>query len=521
MRLTVRTRLALWFTALFVVFGAALVAIGQVLLRDAANRATDASAVPAPADFRALGADVCLVAEIDSCGPAFAVAYGAVSDPFGSGVTISFDGSVDAPIGATPLEVVPNAASIREELRAAADAAEQLSDDELLAGFTTARPIPAAEGVVASFEPRSVVVTDSTHGDYVIVLPDGVSLEDIFDVQQELVVDGLVRDQRNRSMVVLLVAAALAAAGGTWLAGRALRPVHRVTEIARQASAERLDDRIRYSGGADEVKELADTFDDMLDRLQSSIERHRRFAADASHELRTPVATLRAEVDAALADPAATDDLRALATRLGPLADRSERLIASLLALSRAEGRVLAAGPLDLGDLVGSVVDDRLADLAGVRLDLRLDDAATVRGDAALLRQLVDNLIDNAAKYTPGGGAVEVAVEADGDVVRLRVDNEGDQLPTEEVAALAEPFHRRHRTHDGRDGHGLGLAIVDSVARAHDATLDARPRPGGGLSIVVTLPALVSVAVVSDTTEVTHPRQHGDDDRADRQPDHR
>ena len=233
-------------------------------------------------------------------------------------------------------------------------------------------------------------------------------------------------------------------AGSGWLlAGEVLHPIQRITAHAKSSSATTLDERIHLDGPDDELKELADTFDAMLDRLQAAFRAQQGFAAQASHELRTPLAIIRAEAEVARAAPDATDRERQSADAILTAVGRSEGLVDGLLALTRSESTMLNAGPVDLADLTGDVVGEYIgeADQARVRLDLALD-AAEVRGDPALLQRMVGNLVQNAIRYNVPDGTVAVSVRPEADMARLTVENSGPEVSQEEIDQLFQPFVR-------------------------------------------------------------------------------
>ena len=279
---------------------------------------------------------------------------------------------------------------------------------------------------------------------------------------------------------------------GWVVAGRVLRPLQHITGTARRLSEENLHERIALAGPDDELKELADTFDSMLARLDAAFDGQRRFAANAAHELRTPLAIVRTEVDVALADPeASAEDLRHMGARVLEAIDRAGHLLDGLLVLARSERGVDLRHRLDLADLARGAADEIGA--AGNAGDARLSldvDPAPVLGDPALLQRLVANLLDNAVRHGRPGGEVTVRTERRGGRSRLVVTNGGAPIEPSAVEALFEPFRRgtAERTGSGA-GTGLGLSIVRSVARAHGGTATATARPDGGLEVSVELPA--------------------------------
>ncbi|MFE1900862.1 sensor histidine kinase [Streptomyces yangpuensis] len=316
---------------------------------------------------------------------------------------------------------------------------------------------------------------------------------------------GLLGVSPNRYLLVRTFAPAAAAAmlfllvfgllGGWLLAGRMLGPLARIADAARAAGKGSLSHRIRMEGRQDEFRELADAFDSMLEQLESHVAEQQRFAANASHELRTPLAISRTLLDVALKDPAR--DHRELVERLSVVNARAIDLTEALLLLSRGGRGNFTREGVDLS-LIAEEAAETLLPLAEQRritLDVTGDvtgGAARTTGSPELLLRMVTNLVQNAVVHNlPAGGTVTVHTEAYGDTSVLRVENTGSVLPAELVATLTEPFRRgteRVRT-DEHAGVGLGLAIVHSIVRAHDGTLELTPRPAGGLRVTVRLPA--------------------------------
>jgi signal transduction histidine kinase len=292
--------------------------------------------------------------------------------------------------------------------------------------------------------------------------------------------------------ILAFVGMAVLCFGLGWLvAGRALRPLKTITGTARRLSETTLHERIDLQGPKDELKELADTFDEMLARLDAAFDGQRRFVANASHELRTPLSIIRAEIDVTLANPDPTrEEYEAMVDVVRRATERSERLIDSLLLLARAEGPSIAGPEVDLRTLAARVLGrlEGEADGKGVRLDRSLA-PALVRGDEVLLERLIENLVENAIRYDRPGGWVLVTTGSD---VALVVTNSGDGNPIGDVEALFEPFRRGDRDRVRSDrGVGLGLAIVRAVAHAHGGSVDATAPPTGGLEVRVRLPAAV------------------------------
>jgi signal transduction histidine kinase len=277
---------------------------------------------------------------------------------------------------------------------------------------------------------------------------------------------------------------ALASAGLGWLmAGRVLRPVHTVSDTARRLSEENLDERIPVSGPRDEMRELAETFNGMLGRLESAFAAQRRFTANASHELRGPMTTQRTLVEVAAASPDASVDVRQLARDLTTVLRRQERTIEGLLALASSEHGTTSIGPVRLDALVCASLTSHADEIAAraITFDVR-HTPAVVTADAALLELLVDNLVRNAIRHNQPSGRVWIVTTND----TLVIQNTGQPLTSQRLRDLVEPFRRGRQDRVGGDtGAGLGLAIVAAVARAHGAWFDLAPRPGGGVRATV------------------------------------
>jgi signal transduction histidine kinase len=281
--------------------------------------------------------------------------------------------------------------------------------------------------------------------------------------------------------------------GGGWVvAGRALRPVSQITAAARVVSDGRLHERLAFEGPDDELKELADTFDEMLLRLDRAFEQQARFVDSASHELRTPLAVMRGALDSVLDDPNADEhDLRRMATVLSAAVDRSEHLAASLLLLARSGGELRTQARVDLAELCDAAAAHH-AMLAADR-QIRVETSfgpAVVRGDAVLLEQLIDNLLHNGLRYNSDRGWISIGCQAGGGSALIEVENTGPRVRATDLPLLFMPFGRLDGSR-GRDdgGAGLGLAIVQRIALAHGGEATATPRPTGGLRVCVRLPA--------------------------------
>ncbi|WP_229674570.1 HAMP domain-containing sensor histidine kinase [Nakamurella endophytica] len=307
--------------------------------------------------------------------------------------------------------------------------------------------------------------------------------------------DQVVRQGRETVLLVGSIAFPLLVVAGamvSWvLIGRTLRPLSVLTSAARGLSEASLDRRIQLPGPRDEVAELADTFDDMLGRLQAAFDAERRFVANASHELRTPLSVIRTEVDVTLADPHVdAEDLRRMADVVREATDRADRLLTSLLFLARTQG----SGISERRDVdLAALVEPALRAVAGERAERRVTVAvdarpAPVSGDPALLERVVGNLVENAVRHNVVGGELAVSTAVEGDRAVVRVRSGGAEIDPATVSQLFEPFRQGDRARTGHRGSGLGLSIVRAVVAAHDGTVTAAPVPGGGLAVRVELP---------------------------------
>jgi signal transduction histidine kinase len=295
---------------------------------------------------------------------------------------------------------------------------------------------------------------------------------------------------RHGYVLALALSTLVSATLGWLLAGRALRPLSDITATARRVSQENLHERIALAGPEDELKELADTFDTMLGRLDAAFESQRSFVANASHELRTPLSIIRTEVDVALQSRDVTvEKLREMATVVRSASERSERLIEALLTLARSDRGDLRREPVDLVAATRSALDDAAGDIVARDLRVEADLAPAIAvGDRELLERLVSNLVENAAKHNVPGGWISITSEAGDSVATLVVANGGAAVTPSDAAQLTTPFRRLGDERAARTpGSGLGLSIVDSVARAHGGRLRLNA-PGEGLIATVDLP---------------------------------
>ncbi len=292
-------------------------------------------------------------------------------------------------------------------------------------------------------------------------------------------------------LAMLAILVVLAAGVGWLLAGRVLRPLRGITASARAISASNLSERLSLDGPDDEFRELGETLDGLFGRLEASFESQRHFVANASHELRTPLAAERTLLQVALADPeASAETLRSACEQVLSLGAQQEHLIDGLLTLATSERGVARREPVDLAELARKVILTRRAEAEarGIRIDATLT-AAPASGDPSLLESLVANLVDNALRHNVPAGQVEISTSKAGGHASILVGNTGPVVPPGEVERLSQPFQQlgSERLRRG-DGHGLGLAIVSAIARAHNASLAARARPGGGLDLEVSFP---------------------------------
>jgi hypothetical protein len=331
------------------------------------------------------------------------------------------------------------------------------------------------------------------------------AISNCIDHQRNVALDNLL----SRSLLALLGLAVIAFAFGYAMAGRVLSPLGRITRTARAVAGSDLSRRIELDGPDDELKELADTFDDMLERLQRAFTAQQRFVGNASHELRTPLAINRTLLEVHLSDPGAPVELQQLGRTLLATNERSEQLVEGLLLLARSDNQIVERKPVDLAEVASQAIDQvrSEADAKGVEICGERA-AAVVQGNGVLLERIALNLVQNAVRYNVAneevqreallnkggggrreGGWVEVTTEVQHGQAVLVVSNTGPVVPAYEIDNLFEPFRRLRTERTGSDkGVGLGLSIARSVARAHGGHIAAEPREGGGLVMRVALP---------------------------------
>ncbi|GAB4433421.1 MAG: ATP-binding protein [Chloroflexi bacterium OHK40] len=338
-------------------------------------------------------------------------------------------------------------------------------------------------------------LTQSPQQPVQITVPSPDELATLRALEQQII-EASLRELLLQSSIALALMAVIVSWLSWIVAGRVLRPVRAITAVARRLSEERLHERIALAGPHDELKELADTFDGMLSRLEQAFGSQRRFAASASHELRTPLTIMRTEVEVTLADPqASVDELRAMGETVRDAVLRCERLIDGLLTLARSEQAVTRRDVVDLA----VCAQIALAQLGGearlleVRPTVRLA-AASVMGDPALLERLISNLVANAVRHNQRGGWLSINSCVEGEQAILRVENSGPAVPPEQVEELFLPFRRLAGERLGSaQGTGLGLTIARAIAEAHGGHLLARARSEGGLQVELRLPRVPGV----------------------------
>lgn len=305
--------------------------------------------------------------------------------------------------------------------------------------------------------------------------------------QHRQLVDGFLAQSGVALAIMLVVSLAL----GWLVAGRVLRPLRTMTTTVQRISARNVHERLAFAGPQDELKDLADTVDGLLARLDTALDAQKRFVANAAHELRTPLTLERALLEETLTDHRPSlEAYGATLERVLTISDQQGRLLESLLTLATSERGLDGLVPVDLAALTEQVLAARPETSAGgPRLDPRIAPATTA-GDPALVERLVANLVDNAMRYNVPGGSVEVATGSRDGQAMISVSNTGPVVPPEQVTRLLEPFQRLDRSARDDGHHGLGLSIAHAIALAHDGTLSALPRPGGGLVVRAAFPAV-------------------------------
>jgi signal transduction histidine kinase len=311
-----------------------------------------------------------------------------------------------------------------------------------------------------------------------------------------------------QSAVALAIMAVVSIGLGWLVAGRVLRPIRIMTATTRRISERSLHERLALDGPDDELKDLGDTIDGVLARLEAAFDSQRRFVANASHELRTPVMLTQTLLQVALADPALTlDSLKAACQDVIDTGKEQAQLIDALLTLARSQRGLDHREPFDLAAVARAALDS--TDAAAVAKKPTLEptlDPAPVVGDARLARTLITNLVDNAMRYNQASGRVEVLTTTRAGRALLRVTNTGPPISDDEIDRLLQPFQRlEDQRNNNRDGLGLGLSVVSAIAAAHAASLSLNPQPTGGLAVEVAFPPPSTSDHRSHARVSTHP----------------
>ena len=526
-RRTVRLRLTLMYGALFLVSGATLLATTYLLVKGSGSEevtfskgGVQGSIVGSVPGISPGGAQIFQV-HVKAHGAAVHVSESARPSGQGSGsarpsarVSGSAQASGQGSESARPSGRVSGSAQASGQGSESARPSGRVSGSAQASGqgSESARP----SGRVSGSAQASGYLSESVHAVPVpessgvpVHAPEGVSAAGPVSVTPQQVqyqvrqLHTLATQQHSAELHQLLTMSGIALAimavasmGLGWLiAGRVLRPLHKITSAAREISASNLHERLALEGPDDELTELGDTIDGLLSRLESSFQSQRQFVANASHELRTPLTVERALLEVALADSDADyDSLRAACKRVLASSEEQERLIEALLTLASSERGLERRESLDLGALTDEALDVRRGEIErrGLEPEAAIEPAWTV-GDPRLVERLVANLLDNALRHNVRGGRLVVATSiADGRAV-LSIANGGPPIPPSEVQRLFEPFQRLAPERAGHgDGQGLGLSIVRAIAAAHGASLDARAPEEGGLVVEVSFPAGVS-----------------------------
>ena len=346
-------------------------------------------------------------------------------------------------------------------------------------------PVPAKPGggtLLVVEGPRGLVVTRPAPG---LPVPNGVVRQSLqvvagqqkaLDLHQLLIYSGV-------AMAVMVVAAVVL---GWFAAGRVLRPLRLMTAAARRISAQNLYERLAVLGPDDEFKELGDTLDDLLGRLESAFEAQRRFVANASHELRTPLTLERTLLQVALRDPKATSqELRAACEEVLALEAQHEHLIDALLTLASSERGLEEREALNLAVLAAKVLELRQGDILSMNITLRTNlKASWTLGDTNLVERMIGNLVDNAIRYNVAHGQIHISTGHEEGKAYFAIRNTGLVVPADAVERLLQPFQRLESAKTNQlDGHGLGLSIVRAIAVAHGAELAVQALPSGGLNV--------------------------------------
>jgi len=307
-------------------------------------------------------------------------------------------------------------------------------------------------------------------------------------------IEEILRNLRLALMLLMPAGVLLSALGGYWLSRKALAPVDRVVRMAQEIEANNLNRRLPHPGVNDEIGTLVDTLNGMIERLEQSFDSMKRFTADASHELRSPLATMRNTIDVTLELPRSPEEQRLALESMGEDVDRLRKIVEDLLLLARADsGRlVMTREHLRLNDLVAGLAEayQPRAEESGIAVKTNVSEHVDVLGDERWLYQLVGNLLDNALKFTPRGGEILVRVTKDPQNALLEVIDSGPGIPEEDLERIFERFYQvdPSRTQSQKQGSGLGLAITDWIVKAHGGSITAANQPEAGARFKVVLP---------------------------------
>ncbi len=491
-RRTVRLRLTLMYGALFLVSGAALLATTYLLVKGSGSEEVT---------FSKGGVQGSIVGSVPGISPGGAQIFQVHVQAHGAPVSGSARTLRRAyqSVHAVPTSGSAHTPGHASESTHASGHASEGAQAGGVSESTHAVPVPESSGVPVHV-PEGVLATGP-----VSVTPQQVRYQvrqlHLLATQQH---SAELHQLLTMSGIALAIMAVASMILGWLIAGRALRPLHKITSAAREISASNLHERLALEGPDDELTELGDTFDGLLSRLESSFQSQRQFVANASHELRTPLTVERALLEVALADPDGDyESLRAACERVLASSEEQERLIEALLTLASSERGLERREPFDLGALTNEALDARRVEIErrGLSLSATIDPAPGL-GDPRLIGRLVANLLDNALRHNVAGGQVEVATWITGPAhvgtsiggparhSVLSVSNSGPAVPPEEVQRLFQPFQRLAPDRAGHgEGHGLGLSIVRALATAHGASVTARARIEGGLAVDVSFPA--------------------------------
>jgi signal transduction histidine kinase len=325
----------------------------------------------------------------------------------------------------------------------------------------------------------------------------------LLDVEQA-VREQTLQQVRNLSLLALLALVPVGIAIGWAVAGRVVRPVGKMAGVAREIEATDLSRRIRLGGPPDEMRDLADTFDAMLDRLDQGVRTQRRFVEDASHELRNPLAVIRTTLDVALSAPDDAEAMRNAADVARRTADRMSTTVDELMALARTSVQPERQGPLDLAEVVAEVVQEYEAEATtrGVRLSRLAPSGLVVDGDRSALKRAQANLVSNALRVAPTGSVIHCRAGRAGGWLWFGVRDVGRGIAPEDQALVFRRAWRDGAPTTEGDGHGLGLALVRQIAEAHGGTVSVASVPGHGASFVVWLPDRTADARAVPVTEL-------------------